>query len=252
MKNVVAIAAHVVHVNVVENKTMKLTKESLKRIIKEELQAVLNEEALSDQAVLNEETASDQVVLEFLTALRKASYMWSRDRAQYGGFRVNGVSYSRNLANKTKAYKATDDTRIQSQDPSQLLREVTTVIEIPGLQTYRGSVLGTEGKYNIQIMLVARDESKMRNRAFDNMGNQSMLGPIMSDLQDFPQDGPEFAKVVAEKEKQFSNQLISEQFMQNVLEKSGPKGDRVRDALLEAIIDLASKVYGMNFKVREN
>ena len=219
---------------------MKLTKESLKRIIKEEL-----------DAIMNEENGSDQTVLDFIIALRKNSYMWSRDRSKYGGFQMNGMSYSRNIANKTKAYKMTSGERLQTQDPSQLLREVTTVIEIPGLQTYRGSVLGTEGKYNIQIMLVARDDSKSRNKAFNNMGNQSMLGPIMSDLQDFPQDGPEFAKIVTEKEKQFSNQLISEQFMQNVLEKSGPKGDRVRDALLEAIIELASRVYGMNFEVRE-
>ena len=182
---------------------MKITKQTLKQIIKEEL-----------EAVLNEESGSDQTVLEFLIALRKTSYVWSRD--------------PRNIANKTKAYKMTDGDRLQYQDPSQLLREVTTVIEIPGLQTSGGSVLGTEGKYNIQIMLVARDDSKSRNKAFDNMGNQSMLGPIMSDLQEFPQDGPEFAKIITEKEKQFSEQLISEQFMKNVLEKSGPSGDRVR------------------------
>lgn len=38
-----ATAVHVVNANVAENKTMKLTKEQLKRIIKEELQATLLE-----------------------------------------------------------------------------------------------------------------------------------------------------------------------------------------------------------------
>jgi len=41
----VAIVAHVVHAHVARNRTMKLTKESLKQIIKEELEAVMNEQA---------------------------------------------------------------------------------------------------------------------------------------------------------------------------------------------------------------
>jgi predicted component of type VI protein secretion system len=48
MKNVVAIAAHAVHVNVAENKQMKLTKQNLKQIIKEELEAVMNEQESAD------------------------------------------------------------------------------------------------------------------------------------------------------------------------------------------------------------
>ena len=38
-----AIVAHVAHVNVARNKKMKLTKETLKQIIKEELEAVMDE-----------------------------------------------------------------------------------------------------------------------------------------------------------------------------------------------------------------
>ena len=45
--NVVAIVAHVAHVNVARNRTMKLTKESLKQIIKEELESVMDEAFMS-------------------------------------------------------------------------------------------------------------------------------------------------------------------------------------------------------------
>ena len=43
-----AIAAHVVNANAVENKTMKITKQTLKQIIKEELDKVMNEQDLDE------------------------------------------------------------------------------------------------------------------------------------------------------------------------------------------------------------
>ena len=58
-----AIAAHVVHVHVARNKQMKLTKETLKQIIKEELEAVMTEDPLytptGESEILNPNDEAD-------------------------------------------------------------------------------------------------------------------------------------------------------------------------------------------------
>lgn len=222
---------------------MKLNKQTLKRIIKEELEAVLNEEG-----------GADKSVRDFYISLRKTSRLWSRDASKYGGYQVNGFSIYRDAPKRTTAYKMTTGDSIQTQDYSVLLRNFTTIVEVPGVQVYGASVSGSEGKYAIKIFAVAKDSSKSRNSAFNNMGNESYLSPIVSDMQEFPQDGAGFAKTIVQKEKQFRQELVSDEFLQSVNEKVGSSADakdknsKTRSALLAAIIELAAKVYGINFK----
>lgn len=209
---------------------MKLTKETLKRIIKEEL-----------NSLLNEEESSDKSVLDFFITLRKNSSYWTRDASNYAGHQVDGFSYFRNIPKRTTSYKMTNGDRIQNEDWTQVLREYTTVVEVPGVQIHGSSIIGTEGKYAIKLLVVAKDAGKSRNRAFNNMGNQSHLPPIVSDMQEFPQDGVGFAKTIMEKEKKFFEEVTNEEFRQSI-EKSS------RSEILEAFIQLATKVYGINFK----
>lgn len=238
-----------------QKKQNKLTKEEITRIIEQEVVAVMYE---NDNFVKS--------VKEFVKTLRSKGRYWTRDRSNYGGIETNGYSIDQTVPGKTFDLKMVDGTKIKSQDFRVFLREINTFIEIPGLNTSGGSFSvdmekNPAGKYFIMIMATVRDETKSRNKAFNNMGNQSYLAPVKTEIQEFPKDASGFAMQIIEAEKKFFEQVSSQAFMQRVIEKAGveaePEGRdaimqknyKLREAMLEAIKESASSVYGIEFNV---
>ena len=96
-----AIAAHVVHVHVARNKQMKLTKESLKQIIKEELEAVTSE------VITGKGVRSNRSFEEDPKDLTKTKFDWIINKGEYLGAAVQRI----------KQQAKSDRTKLGASDP---------------------------------------------------------------------------------------------------------------------------------------
>ena len=182
---------------------MKLTKETLRRIIKEELEAVMSEEEGDSVISFIQEILTDR--------------FWMRTLAKGS----NGFARDRYIEQKVKVNTQTNGDRVNTPDNSQLLRGLETIIQTPGLETtgygYDGTQVNQQPEgYQIQIFITAIDNDKSTNSAFNPMGNQSRMS-VISKLQAFPGNGTELAKVLMEKEKSCADEISSAEWLQNVV-----------------------------------
>jgi len=100
----VAIAAHVAHANVARNRTMKLTKESLKQIIKEELEAVMEDSVVEEgnrpTAYFNQSMMSGDTAVELQYNGKKVDFRYRFVKPKYDPNKIEEAIKS--LANRGK------------------------------------------------------------------------------------------------------------------------------------------------------
>ena len=215
---------------------MKLTKETLKQIIKEEMQSFLSEGGGESVTSFIQEILTDRF---WMRTLSKGS---------------NGFARDRYIKQQVKVDTLTTGDRVNAPDNKQLLRGLETIVQTPGLETtgygYDGTQVNQQPEgYQIQIFITAIDNDKSTNSAFNPTGNQSRMS-VISKLQAFPENGTKLAKVLMEKEKSCAVEISSAEWLQNVVAQiSGGGSDKARENLIKAVAVTAEKVYGVPFNL---
>lgn len=229
---------------------MKLTKETLKRIIKEELSKVMNEDVAEQQAQ------------EFATEILKAGTRgaWQIQQIDKGNY-VQHSSFIKISPFKTETVVSRTDNRtdgsdaINVDDRNQILRSIKTSILtdmkvrfVPG----KGNSVVTPpsgGKYPIVITLSLRDDAANRNvgTAQSHAANESAV-QIQSQIDSSSILSKQGAASLKDAELKVFNALQSGEWKSQVPQGSNLK--QTRDFVVQKAIDLANEAYGVQFSIR--
>jgi hypothetical protein len=229
---------------------MKLTKETLKRIIKEELNKVMSEGTTEQQAQ------------EFATEILKAGTRgaWQIKQIDKGNY-VQHSAFIKMSPFKTETVVSRTNNRtdgsdaINVDDRNQILRSIKTDIftdmKVRFIRGKGNSVVipPSGGSYPIVITISLRDDAVNRNvgTAQTRAANESAV-QIQSQIDSSSILSKQGAASLKDAELKVFNALQSGEWKSQIPQGSNLK--QTREFVVQKAIELASEAYGTSFSIR--